>query len=178
MLHEIGHNHGRQHAPCGNVAGADANYPQANGQIGVFGYNSLGDQLIQPNATDIMGYCNNKWFSAYTYSGLLNTVMTVNRVQASTIADPARVGDWQVLLVDATHGPRWGSALPPSSEAAGEEEPALVYDAAGVPIDTVSVYRTNLSDLDASSIEVPAPKASWRFLEVSGAPRIQFAPAP
>jgi hypothetical protein len=178
ILHEIGHNHGRQHAPCGNVAGADQNFPQANGSIGVYGYNALGDQLIQPNASDIMGYCNNKWFSVYTYTGLLNTVLTVNRVQASVVADPARVGDWNVLLVDAARGGRWGSPLPSASEAAGEEEPALVYDAAGVLVDTVSVYRTNLSDLAASSLEVPAPKPGWHSIEVSGAPRIQFAPAP
>ena len=67
MLHEVGHNHGRNHAPCapgGNISGVDTNYPQANGAIGSYGYNALGDQLIQPTATDIMGYCNNKWFSA------------------------------------------------------------------------------------------------------------------
>jgi hypothetical protein len=88
------------------------------------------------------------------------------------------VGDWQVLLVDAAHGPRWGIPLPAASEAAGEEEPALVLDAAGVPIETVSVYRTNLSDMEASSFEVPAPQTGWDSIEVSGAPPIQFAPAP
>jgi hypothetical protein len=31
----------------------------------------------------------------------------VNRVQASLVVDPARVGDWQTLLVDAARGPRW-----------------------------------------------------------------------
>ena len=105
-------------------------------------------------------------------------MLTVNRVQASLVADPARIGDWQVLLVDAAHGPRWGIPLPPASEAAGEEEPALVYDAAGVLIDTVRVFRTNLSDMAAASLEVPAAKPGWHSIEVAGAPRIPFVPAP
>ena len=123
-----------------------------------------------------MGYCQNQWFSAYTYAGILNTVMTVNRVQASEIPDPARLGDWRVLIVDEQHGPRWGVPLPAGSEAAGEEEPAFVYDAAGALLETVNVYRTELSDMNAASVQVPAPRSGWRSIEVTGAPPIQFAP--
>ena len=42
MLHEVGHNHGRQHAPCvppgAQIAGVDPDYPQADGRIGTIGY--------------------------------------------------------------------------------------------------------------------------------------------
>jgi hypothetical protein len=180
MLHEVGHNHGRNHAPCvpqgGQITGVDANFPQANGSTGGYGYNALGDQLLPPTFTDIMGYCQNQWFSAYTYGGILSTVMTVNRVQASEIPDPARLGDWRVLIVDEQHGARWGVPLPAGSEAAGEEEPAFVYDASGALLETVSVYRTQLSDMNAASVQVPAPRNGWRSIEVSGAPPIQFAP--
>jgi len=180
MLHEVAHNHGRNHAPCspGGIQGVDPNFPQPDGSTGVVGYDALGDQLLPPNNTDIMGYCPNQWFSAYTYGGLLDAVMNVNQVQASVVVDPARVGAWRVLLVDAQRGPRWGIPMPAGSEAGGAEEPAFVFDASGNLLETVTVYRTNLSDTDAASLEVPAPKSGWRSIQVAGAAPIQFASAP
>jgi hypothetical protein len=181
MLHEVGHNHGRSHAPCapgGGIAGVDPNFPQQNGSIGTYGYNALGDQLLPPDFTDLMGYCNNQWLSAYTYGGILDTVLAVNGVQPSVIVDPKRVGAWRVLLVDGARGPRWGIPMPAGSGAAGVEETARVLDAAGAVIDTVSVYRTPLSDTDAVSIEVPEPKPGWRAIQVAGASPIEFQSAP
>ena len=36
IIHEVGHNHGRLHAPC-EVSDPDPNYPYPNGSIGVWG---------------------------------------------------------------------------------------------------------------------------------------------
>jgi hypothetical protein len=125
-----------------------------------------------------MGYCANQWLSAYTYGGLLDAVLTVNQVQASVLLSPERVAAWRVLLVDPARGARWGVALPSPVQASGAEEPALVLDAGGVPIETVSVYRTAVSDLEASSIEVPEPRPGWHSIQVAGAPPIEFAHTP
>ncbi len=177
MLHEVAHNHGRQHAPCvqgGTIAGVDPNFPQADGSTGVYGYDALGDNLLSPDDyTDLMGYCRNQWLSAYTYAGLLNTVLAVNRVQASVIGDEP-VGTWRVLLVDPARGARWGRPIATPDVAMGTEEPALVLDSSGAPIQTISVYRTNLSELAASSIQVPEPQPGWVSVQVSGAPPIEF----
>ena len=43
--HEWGHNWGRAHAPCGGAANPDANYPYANGEIGVIGYDVVNETL-------------------------------------------------------------------------------------------------------------------------------------
>jgi hypothetical protein len=180
MLHEIGHNHGRNHAPCapGNqIAGVDQNFPQQNGSIGVYGYDALGDQLLPPNFTDLMGYCNNQWLSAYTYNGILEAVMTVNQVQASVVVSPERVAPWRVMLVDPARGSRWGRAAEQPFEAAGVEERAIVFDAAGAAIEEVSVYRSQVGDLDAFSFEVPEPRPGWASIQVSGAPPLEFAHA-
>jgi hypothetical protein len=178
MLHEVGHNHGRQHAPCvpqgSQITGVDPNFPQANGSTGVTGYNALGDQLIAPNATDLMGYCDNQWLSAYTYQGLLDTVMSVNRVQATEIADPARVGNWSVVLTDTKHGLRWGHPIPGPALAMGDGETASVLDAAGQVLQTVTVYRTAISDLDAFSIQVPQPQPGWSAIQVKGAAPLAY----
>ncbi|HKO90317.1 MAG TPA: MXAN_6577-like cysteine-rich protein [Polyangiaceae bacterium] len=181
MLHEVAHNHGRGHAPCvqgGTISGVDPNFPQADGSIGDFGYNALGDDLISPDASDLMGYCRNQWLSAYTYDGILDTVLAVNRVQASELVSADQLSSWRVLLVDATRGPRWGIPIEGPAPAIGEAETALALDAAGLPVENVRVYRTRVSDLDASSIVVPEPKPGWQAIQVSGAPPIEFRHAP
>ena len=72
MAHELGHNWGRQHAPCGGVAGPDANYPYAGGTIGVFGFNVRLNQLLSSGTADLMGYCSPTWISDYTYNAVMS----------------------------------------------------------------------------------------------------------
>jgi len=71
IAHELGHNFGRLHSPCGNPGGVDPSYPYSDGSTGSFGYDIVTGSLRYPGSTDIMGYCNNKWVSAYTFSGML-----------------------------------------------------------------------------------------------------------
>jgi hypothetical protein len=125
-----------------------------------------------------MGYCGNQWLSDYTYGGLLDAVLNVNRVQALVVTDPTRLGAWRTLLVDAQRGPRWGVPLPPGSEAVGVPESAVVLGATGAPIEAVNVYRTVLSDVEAASLQVPEPKPGWRSIQVAGAPPVDFPSAP
>ena len=73
--HEFGHSFGRQHAPtptgCGSPADVDPNYPRIDGTIGNAAYD-LGAAVALPSTTyEIMGYCDNTWASAYTYTGIL-----------------------------------------------------------------------------------------------------------
>ncbi|MDX2012406.1 MAG: M66 family metalloprotease [Myxococcaceae bacterium] len=64
--HELGHNFGRPHAPCGGAAGVDPSYPYAGGRIGSWGWN--GRALLNPaQFVDLMSYCNPTWVSDYTY---------------------------------------------------------------------------------------------------------------
>lgn len=69
--HEIGHNLGRYHAPCG-VSG-DVNYPYAGASIGQYGLDGIGGtlELISPSGyVDMMSYCDPVWVSDYTYKAL------------------------------------------------------------------------------------------------------------
>jgi hypothetical protein len=70
--HELGHNFGRQHAPCGNPSNPDANYPYPGAGIGTWGYDQGSNSLKSPaQFTDLMGYCSPTWISDYTYEGVL-----------------------------------------------------------------------------------------------------------
>ncbi len=69
--HEIGHNLGREHAPCG-VQKYDQRYPYSDGSIGNIGVQVSPLTLYSPSSyTDLMGYCHAKWVSDYTYQGLM-----------------------------------------------------------------------------------------------------------
>jgi hypothetical protein len=82
--HEIGHNLGRRHSPCG-VAG-DPSYPYPGGLIGNFGFNLSTFQVIPDTNTDVMGYCDNVWISDYTYEGLYSDQITFGALQPDSQA--------------------------------------------------------------------------------------------
>jgi hypothetical protein len=80
FIHELGHVHGRHHAPCGDAGGADPNFPHANGALGAqpiyssfyrdATFGSIGAPTILGTHTsmkDVMGYCEGVWFSDYNY---------------------------------------------------------------------------------------------------------------
>ncbi|HEX6314281.1 MAG TPA: hypothetical protein VFZ73_05455 [Gemmatimonadaceae bacterium] len=72
MAHELGHNFGRLHAPCGNPSGVDNQFPYTGAGIGVFGYDILTGNPKSSSQKDLMSYCNPPWISDYTYSAILN----------------------------------------------------------------------------------------------------------
>nr|MCU0952388.1 hypothetical protein [Burkholderiaceae bacterium] len=67
LVHELGHNFSREHAPCGGVTSSDANYPYSGGALGTTPlFDVLADAVVSPvNLTDVMGYCGGAWFSDY-----------------------------------------------------------------------------------------------------------------
>ena len=74
--HELGHNWGRNHAPCGGPAGLDNSYPFSDGRIGTYGFNVESQTLVPATAKDIMGYCDPKWVGAYTYKAVLSYLIS------------------------------------------------------------------------------------------------------
>lgn len=80
-VHEVGHNHGRPHSPCGGVAGADPGYPHSGGNIGVWGMEIFGHQMVAPNFKDFMGYCEPAWISDYVYEEILDFMQSTGGQQ-------------------------------------------------------------------------------------------------
>jgi len=73
IAHELGHNFGRSHAPCGNPGGPDPQYPYVNGSIGTWGLDLPAMDLKAPGTyKDLMSYCNPDWISDYNYLAVMN----------------------------------------------------------------------------------------------------------
>jgi hypothetical protein len=73
VAHELGHNLGRWHAPCGNPAGVDGNYPHPGAVLGSPGFNVLTNALVTAaNLRDYMSYCGPQWTSDYTFRAIVN----------------------------------------------------------------------------------------------------------
>lgn len=82
--HELGHNFGINHAPCGGAAGADPGYPYPNAQIGSWGFD--GTRLLAPTQyADLMSYCQSVWVSDYNYA------MAQQHMEGSQTFDPVAV---------------------------------------------------------------------------------------
>ncbi|MCE7984070.1 MAG: hypothetical protein DYG89_23090 [Caldilinea sp. CFX5] len=89
VAHELGHNLGRQHAPCGNPGGVDPAYPYAKASIGEYGFDLTGFTILHPATTaDVMSYCGPDWVSDYTYRGLFTNQRTAGLPSAGLAAAP------------------------------------------------------------------------------------------
>lgn len=71
IAHELGHNFGRPHAPCGGVSSYDGSYPYAEARIGALGYDQRNGQLKSARNYDYMSYCNPSWTSDYNFNKVL-----------------------------------------------------------------------------------------------------------
>jgi hypothetical protein len=73
VAHEIGHNMGRLHSPCGFSGPFDENYPYEHASIGVYGFDLQRRELKSPHQyLDLMGSCPGVWISDYTFRNLLS----------------------------------------------------------------------------------------------------------
>lgn len=102
LAHEVGHAHGREHAPCMLLGQpSDPSYPYPNAVLGVWGWDMPNGALKEPFAnTDIMGYCKPNWISDYTFDGLLTRSIAVNQ---AGMADELPLREWSSTWVDE-HG--------------------------------------------------------------------------
>ena len=71
MAHEVGHNMGRAHSPCGGASSPDPAYPYAGGTIGIYGLDVTTQTVKVPGTFDFMSYCNPTWVSDYTWRNII-----------------------------------------------------------------------------------------------------------
>lgn len=138
--HEIGHQHGREHAPCDVSQSVDPFYPHNGGAIGEWGYDLIRGELVSPTKTDFMGYCQDTWVSDYTYNALFNRLQAVNG---------SALWQWDPALLDRTYeriridvdGTTWTEPLTLHTPPMGELKTLTVTDAQGERDVTGRFYR-------------------------------------
>ena len=104
LTHELGHNMGLRHAPCGGATAPDQAYPYEGGVVGAWGYDFESGRVVSASLyKDVMGYCRPRWISDYHFSRAMGFRLFREEPAAGTVAMdlPARAqgaGDRTLLL--------------------------------------------------------------------------------
>lgn len=111
VAHELGHLHGRLHAPgppaCDVAPNLDPRYPYPSGGLGVPGYDVLSGALVPDEGQgDLMGYCLDPWVSDYTYRALFERTRFAGAARWSSSSSAG----YRIAVVDAD-GVRWAPGV-------------------------------------------------------------------
>ncbi len=148
FAHELGHTMNLLHAPCGDPALVDPEFPYADGSVGAWGYDATADSIVAPTGLmDIMSYCRPRWISDYHFQRAAAFRLDVEH---NYVADPAAPRAKQPVLL------LWGRTSP------GEPllEPAFVLRLAPSLPRTGGPYRLDGYD------ETRRPRFSFSFAAV------------
>ncbi len=126
IAHELGHNMGLFHAPCGNASFVDTAFPHANGTIGAWGYDFQRETLVTSDTHDLMSYCRPRWISDYHFGNALRFRLVEEGGTAASI--PVAV---QSLLL-------WGGV---GDDGVPYLEPAFVIDGVATPARNGGAYQ-------------------------------------
>jgi uncharacterized protein YjdB len=92
IAHELGHNLGRPHAPCGNPANPEAVFPYPDGSIGQPGYDIESGALISSSTKDYMSYCSPEWTSDWAFGQIVSWRAGDPLVSGSAVAGAGPAG--------------------------------------------------------------------------------------
>ena len=124
VAHELGHNLGLYHAPCGTTRSTDPSFPDPDGSIGAWGYDFRGGgTLVQPSTKDLMSYCSPTWIGDYHFANAL-------RYRHSDTGSRRRLAPGRAILL-------WGGL---DADGTPLLEPAFVVDAPPHPPDSAGDY--------------------------------------
>ena len=92
IAHELGHNLGLRHAPCGGAGDPDPSFPHPDGSAGAWGYDFARGELVGPTIPDLMSYCGPPdGISDYHFANALRYRLFEARAAAEpSVAAPAR----------------------------------------------------------------------------------------
>lgn len=165
LAHELGHLHGRLHAPCG-ASGVDLAFPYPNGTLGTWGWDARRRFFYPSGMFDFMSYCSPDWISDYNYGALFQRSVRVNGLAAQ---------EWRPAGAQTVDAPlprwvaRWGGGeaagwvgVPLVSDAplAGPRRPLRWRDAAGRDLGGGEAVVEALSEGGAQAVLPVAPEGA------------------
>lgn len=162
FAHELGHNMGRNHSPCGGAGGPDPSYPHSGAKIGAWGYDRDAGSLRDPSEyVDFMGYCSPEWVSDYTFRALTERISSVNEDKSAFIAGKVPEAQWWHRARITQDESFWLRPEYGAPSADDEMVLGVVYNQAGDVIDEFPIHRIDMSDGGGYVIYVPPPQNDW-----------------
>jgi hypothetical protein len=120
FAHELGHNHGRPHVPCGAVEGGDVDYPHAGGFIGAWGWDLVNDYFYAPAFfADFMGYCDPAWISDYSFNAIAERRNLIKLTQPDIFASALNL-TYERVAVSGDGAARWLDPITLAKPPVGE----------------------------------------------------------
>ena len=149
LVHEVGHAHGREHAPCG-VSGTDPQFPYNGAELGSWGYHIETKQWFNPNDyVDFMSYCSPTWTSDYQYYNLFIRVQ-----ENAELARDATIM-WQTVRVHGDGDAFFGKSVSGGVEPGGDMVDVELYDASGNLLRTTQGHLFPFSHLSGGTVLIP-----------------------
>jgi Peptidase M66 len=169
FAHELGHNMGRNHAPCGGAGGPDQGFPYPGAKIGSWGYDLDAGTLRDPaEYVDFMGYCSPEWVSDYTYNAIAERIATVNGASANfQVGANAGATLWQRALITGSSN-FWLASEYGAPSRDDQMVSGVVYDASGAVIDEFPIHRVDMSDGGGYVLYVPPARPGWYAVGQAG----------
>ena len=163
MAHEVGHAHGRYHAPCGGAAGTDPKYPYSGAKIGSWGYDLNTKSLVDPKKyVDLMSYCEPTFVSDFNYQGLVERMAAV--AGSPSIYAPDAPTHYRLVNVKGDGSLRWGDPIEVHTPLVSKPISIALEDDAGKTISTVTGHFYPYDHLPGGMLFVPEPSITFRRL--------------
>jgi hypothetical protein len=157
MVHEVGHAHGREHAPCGlGGQSSDNRYPYKDAELGVWGYDIINNELIKASSHyDMMSYCSPIWISDYSFGELYDRVKAIKSQRSVRAADAER--SFRSIRVEPNGETIIGDMLTVFGEPEGALRMVDWLDADGALVKQAQGYFYPYSHLDGGIVLVEEP---------------------
>ena len=166
MAHEIGHAHGRDHAPCG-VSGGDNQYPYANARLGTWGYDLVEKSLKNPDSyADMMSYCEPQWISDYNYDEIYDWVRSVNLLNLNPQSYPP--SQWRALNIHEDNTVEVVQDFTFRRPPTGASVTIHQYSDTGALLSTTQGVLLQYSHLPTQRVYLPKPAIGVHSIEVVG----------
>lgn len=157
MVHEVGHAHGREHAPCGlGGQSSDNRYPYDDAELGVWGYDIINDDLIKASTHyDMMSYCSPIWTSDYTFGEMYDRIKAIKSQRSVRAADVER--SFRSVRVEPNGETSIGDLLTVFGEPGGSPQLVDWLDTDGAVVKQAQGYFYPYSHLDGGIVLLEEP---------------------
>jgi hypothetical protein len=198
VAHELGHNFGRPHAPCGGAASPDPAYPHPEAEIGVTGWDAwtaiLGGRgdYQPPTTKDLMSYCRPLWISDYNFRKIIEgrQAMALARVDAAARsvlvrgemgASPQLEAPFLVEGADVSDRRPGGTAIAEVLDGSGRVVASgpialLVADHGGPPSFVGRVAVSSSANVAVVRVRTPDGRTVSRALATAATPPASVSP--